>query len=260
MREMTPADWASFAVAGATVLLAISTAVMARKTRRAAEATEEVAGETRTLAEEARNQVEAVREQSAASVRQAESSERQAELSVAAIEASIQPWLTRVTPPPYAQFGKVPLAAEETIVINEVGETIKISLYLRNVGAGLAVIQSGEELRDRFVVEGRDVDRKPVTRYGFAGAAAVPPGDTTRIGFMVQRVSREHFLSMDRNDGEFYVTVPYTDAKGGQLVDARIHVTRVKAQGVWAIHRIEYTNDGDDAPFATIEFDTATWS
>lgn len=260
MKEMTPTDWASFAVAIATVLLAIATFVMARRTKRAAEATEDVAEETKSLAEEARNQVEAVREQSAASLRQAESSERQAELSVTAIEASIQPWLTRVTPPPYAQFGKVPLAAEQMIVINEVGDTIKISLYLRNVGAGLAVIQSGGEARDRFVVEGRDTDGKPVTRYGFAGAASVPPGDTTRIAFVVQRVNREHFLSMDRNDGEFYVNVPYTDAKGGQLVDARIHVTRVKAQGEWVIHWIEYTNDGDDAPFATIEFDAATWS
>lgn len=259
MDNVTPADWASLAVAGATVLLAIATFVMAHRTKRAAVATEEVAEETRSLAEEAKNEVKAVREQSSATVRQAESSERQAELSAKAIEASIQPWLTRVTPPPYAEFGKVTLTAEQAIAINEVQGTIRISFYLRNVGAGLGIIQSQGQLRDRFTVEGRDKDGESVTRYGFAGAAAVAPGHTTRLAFEIQRVSLEHFFSFDRNDGEFYVNVPYTDSKGGQLVEARLHLTRIKAHGEWVIHRIEYTNDGESSPFAVVEFDAGTW-
>lgn len=156
---MTAGDWASAAVAVATVLLGVATYAMARRTKRAAEATELVARETKTLAQEARSQVEAVREQSTATLRQAESSERQNELSVKTLEASIQPWLTRVTPPPYAEFGKVSLSAEQTIAINEVQGTINISFYLRNVGVGLAIIQSQGALRDRFVVEGASLWR-----------------------------------------------------------------------------------------------------
>lgn len=259
MKNMTAGDWASVAVALATVVLAVATYAMARRTKRAAEATELVAQETKALAEEASKQVEAVREQSAATLRQAESSERQNELSAKTLEASIQPWLTRVTPPPYAEFGKVSLSAEQTIAINEVQGTINISFYLRNVGVGLAIIQSQGALRERFVVEGRDEHGQTVRRYGFASAAAIARGETTRIAFQVQRVSLDHFFSFDRNDGEFYVNVPYTDSKGGQLVDAKLHLTRIKAQGEWVIHRIAYTNDGEDSPFATVEFDAGTW-
>jgi hypothetical protein len=259
MDNMTATDWAPVSVAAATVLLAVATFVMARRTTRAAVASEQVARETQILAEEAVNQVEAVREQSLATLRQAKSSERQIELSQKALEASMQPWLTRVTPPPYAEFGKVSLTAEQAIAINEVQGTINISFYLRNVGVGLAIIQSQEHLRERFVVEGRDVDGQTVRRFGFASAAAVAPGETTRVAFKVEHVNMDHFFGSDRNDGEFYVSVPYTDGRGGQLVDARLHVTRIKAHGEWSIHRIEYSNDVEDSPFAVVEFDAGTW-
>lgn len=260
MEDLTVGDWTSIAVAITTGLLALATAIMAWKTSRAAKATGDVARETKKLADEARNEVEAVREQSESVVSQAASSERQAEISARALEASIQPWLTRVSPPPYAEFGKVPLSAEQSIVINEHQGTITVGLYLRNVGAGLAVIQSGGLLRDRFTIEGRDASGERVTRFGFVSEPAVPPGDLTRIAFVVDRVSIEHFLSFDRNYGEFYVNVPYTDAKGSQLVDARIHITRAKPKGEWVLHRIEYTHDGTSSPFATVEFDAPLWA
>lgn len=259
MENLTPGEWASVAVAFATALLAVATYAMARKTKRAAEATESVARKTNVLAEEARNQVEAVREQSAATLRQAESSERQNELSVRALEASIQPWLTRVTPPPYAEFGKVPLTAEQTIAINSSQGMINISLYLRNVGLGLAVLQSQGVLRERFVVQGRDERGETLRRFGFPSAAVVAPGEATRLAFQIQSVAPHDFFSFDRNDGEFFVRVPYTDGKGGQLVDAHLHVTRIKAHGEWAIHSIRYSADGNDDPFAVVEFDAGTW-
>jgi hypothetical protein len=54
------------------------------------------------------------------------------------------------------------------------------------------------------------------------------------------------------------VRVRYTDVNGGQLVWAAIHVTAANQEGTrWLIHRIQHTREGEERPFAEIQFDAA---
>jgi len=245
------ADWTSLGVALATFLLALTTGYMAWKTK--------------ALADQAREESGAVRKQADAVVQQAKASERQAEISAAALEASIQPWLTRVDPPAVISVGEDPFGFRLPLLVDvleqsEVGlGTIKVRLDLRNVGAGLALIQAVDHYRDRFIIEGRDASGATVTRFGFAASPAVPPGGETRLSFLVKQVSVKHFLGQDQGDGLFFVNVPYTDTKGGQLVDARFHITFSKASDMWLVYRIEYRRDGEARPFVTVESDAAMW-
>jgi hypothetical protein len=238
---------------------------MAWKTKLAAAATEKVARETQTLADQAKDEAEAVRKQSEAVAKQARASERQVEISAAALEASIQPWLTRIAPPPYAEMqavlpsAHIPISAEQAISVNAHYDSLKVRFYLRNVGAGLALIEAVGEFRDRFTIEGRDANGAPVTRFGFSASPAVPPGESTHLSFFVQHVSVKHFLGQDQTDGLFYVNVPYTDAKGGQLIDARIRLTFSKASKMWLIHQIAYKRGAEAEPFVTVEFDAPVW-
>jgi hypothetical protein len=265
LAHLAVTDWIEISVAAGTFLLAVATGYMAWKTRSAAAATERVALATKTLADQAKEEVEAVRKQSEAVAKQAKASERQAEVSAASLEAAIQPWLTRVPLPPYAEIqaavpsAVIPLTAEQTLSVDAQGDTIKVRFYVRNVGAGLALIQAVGEFRDRFTIEGRDATGASVTRYGFAASPAVPPGESTRLSFLVEHVSIKHFLGQGQSDGLFHVNVPYTDAKGGQLVDARIRIAFSKASKMWLFHRIEYTREGEGAPFVSVEFDAAMW-
>jgi hypothetical protein len=258
-------DWIEVSVAAGTLLLAIATGYMAWKTRSAAAATERVAQATKMLADQAMEELDAVRRQSEAVAKQAEASGRQADISAKALEASIQPWLTLVPLPPGADMraafprAETILTDEQTLAVDVSGDTVRVRFHVRNVGAGLALIQAVGQFRDRFIIEGLDATGASVSRYGFAASPAVPPGESTRLSFLVEHVSVKHFLGQDQSDGLFHVNVPYTDAKGGQLVDARIRLTFSKASAIWLFHRIEYTRDGEGEPFVTVEFDAAMW-
>jgi hypothetical protein len=87
---------------------------------------------------------------------------------------------------------------------------VYVSLPLRNVGRGLAIIDvagvelSGSALRDMIIFE-------PV-----ASASRVPPGETTRINLM------KVYDKDAEIKGEWSVSVPYRDFAGGQATTAEI--------------------------------------
>ena len=74
---------------------------------------------------------------------------------------------------------------------------------------------------------------------------------------MIQHEDFDQFLSFHRNDGEFWVWIPYTDASGGQSSIARVHPTRKKEADAWTFHKIHYFSDEEEA-FTEVTFDAAT--
>jgi hypothetical protein len=244
---VTFAERVEIAVAATNGLVALGTGFLAWKTNRVARATD--------------SEAKAVG-------KQADASEKQIELTRAALQASIQPWLTTVPRPPRRSiaYGLGPNAAigvspgEEThrvYIRYPEPDEIEISLFLRNVGRGVALIKP----LDGCVIEGLGANDEPVTRYGFLSASALPPDDMTRVGFRVQRVDVGRFLSAHRNNGEFWVSVLYTDVRDEQAVRARIHVTAAARDSEeWLFHLIEYRREGEAEPFATVQFDAALLS
>jgi hypothetical protein len=232
---------ASGLVAMGTLVLAWTTSSMARETKASAAAT---ATEAKEVA------------------RQAKAAEEQIQLTRAALNSSVRPWLTRVTPPLSSSLGADKVPSEHEIVVEGQETNFGVRLHLRNVGPGIALI-GRDELGGRdeaFRIEGLDLNGERVHRNGFAAAAVLPPNESTLISFVVENAPMTQFLSLDRNDGEFWVSVPYTDVNGGQSVVAKVHVTRLTRAGSWAIHKIDYYDAdpsiGDDF-IATVEFDAA---
>lgn len=223
---MTLRDWVAIGVALANVAVAAMTLYLALKTRALAKESKAIAVAT---SDEART------------VRQS-------------LETSIRPWLTRPAVPLGSHYGAPMIPAEHFVTVNQSDDVLRVVMYMRNVGNGIALIEAGDDFR----IEGRDREGNPVSRAGFAEAAALPPDESTRMTFVIQRVHLTHFLSMHRNDGEFWVWVPYTDTSGGQATLARAHVTRVKASGKWTFHQIHYYRLAEEEPFAQITFDAAT--
>ena len=250
--DLTVSDWVQISVAVGTLLLAAATFYMALKTR-------DVAGTTRSEAEQTRRIAQSTE-------RQARGVAEQVGITRASLEASIQPWLTRVSPPilpprvekKFYSFaeGEFPVAGEEPHVVDVTREGergLRVTLWLRNVGSGVALVGAG----DKCVIQGRSGDGFE-TRFGFASAAALPPGEVTRLAFIVQNVDVQRFLSTDRNHGEFWVKVLYTDVHTRQPVWANVHLTATDAAAEeWLFHRIDYVHDGESAPFASVQFDAA---
>lgn len=229
--SLTLDQWVSVGVGAASVAAAGATFFLAWKTREMAQETKEVAIATVSEAKQVGRQVEAA--------------EHQIQLSRWSMEATIRPWLTKAI---------TTTERPQTITQGTWDErTIAVHMYVRNVGPGIALIQSGDD----FMIQGRDRSGAEVTRKGFADATALPPGETTRVSFVLQNVEPKSFFSQDRNDGEFYVWIPYTDTNGGQLVGARIHATFSRERGMWVFHQIHYFREEENEPFATVVFDAA---
>ncbi|MEA2581084.1 MAG: hypothetical protein QOE83_1976 [Actinomycetota bacterium] len=256
-------DWTNIAVAIASGLVALGTLVLARKTSKMAEESKESADQTKVLAEATVQQAKEVGRQAAAA-------EDQIRLTRFALNASVRPWLTRVTPP-LPQHLAASSDLHEILVEGIEGQEtgLIVSMHLRNVGAGIALIAPAGEVGgkdERLRIEGlaRNGTDK-VYRPGFTAAAALPPGESSLIYFIIEGadVDNDSFLSLNRNFGGFFVTVPYTDVNSGQGVVARLHVTRLGKDGPWAIKQIDYY-DGEDEfgpdPIASIEFDAAVRS
>ncbi len=248
---LTTSDWVGVGVFGATALLAWATFSMARRTRGLAESASLEVEQTRRMAESTEMEARAVAEQ--------------ATVTRASLQASIQPWLTRVTPPLESSVASVfipstsgvsflPGEEPHRVYVDRKDGELQVTLWLRNVGRGVALIRATEGC----LIEGRDRDDKPLIRYGFPSAAALPPGELTRLTFLVQGVDETSFLSTHRNWGEFWVSVLYTDLNTDQPMLARVHLTaadRIAAE--WLFHGIEYTRSGEDAPFTSVLFDAA---
>ena len=205
---LNASEWIEIAAASASGLVAIATGFLAWKTRA-------LAGETTRMAVAAEAEAEAVAEQ-------VKASERQIELTRASIQASIQPWLTRD-------------AGGRVVIAPRGNDGMDIFTKLRNVGKGVALLASGEDC----IVEGREpTDR----RYGFPSAAALPPEESTELGFRVEHVDVRRFLRQDEGHGWFAFSVLYTDSTAQQPVIARFRVTATSSAATeWLVFEIEYT-------------------
>jgi hypothetical protein len=137
-------------------------------------ATWRVANQTKRVAEAAIDQGETVRDQTT--------------VTRSALQASVQPWLTRVTPPPEtantAEEARRLNRGPHVVYVERDDDSLKVTLWLRNVGRGLALIQAQEGT----IIEGTGPDGSVTKRFGFLSAAALPPHDQTRIGFTVEHV------------------------------------------------------------------------
>jgi len=137
-----------------------------------------------------------------------------------------------------------------------VSRWIPVDIDVRNIGPGIALIQSGDDFR----IEGLDAEGKIVTRLGFASSTALPSQEETVVRFLLENVDVETFFSEHRNDGEFKAWIPYSDINGSQFVNARIHAAWFKSEGEWAYHRIDYFRRDEEEPFAIVVFDAAVVS
>lgn len=237
--DLTLDQWISIGVGITSVLVAGATFFLAWKTR-------DMARETRDVALATATEAQSVGQQAEAAERQIELSRLQMELSRFALDASIRPWLTK----PLIGPRTVPIAI--SVWDSAEGSNV-IQMSIRNVGPGIALIRSGPDFR----VQGPGPSGTTVTRHGFAASSALPPGEETDVSFVLSNIDLRTFLSQDRNDGEFFVWIPYTDTNGGQRVDARIHATYSKDRGEWLFHQIQYFAEEENEPFATVVFDAA---
>jgi hypothetical protein len=225
---MSTQDWtalaavAGFLVAIATGLLAGATYWMAKKTRDEATA-------TLTLADHAKAQLQRT--------------DRQLELTTEALNATVLPLLVDVPPSENPGDDVVVFAAPGRRGYPIRGDTVYrrsdppyyCSVPLRNVGAGVAVIQvawTEPELPGAIEIPG----------------LIVQPGERVRINITLP----DHALLDDAVrsawDGSFFVAVMYVDARGGQMMITRAHVGTYATSGT-KLRGISATRAGDEKPF-----------
>jgi hypothetical protein len=109
------------------------------------------------------------------------------------------------------------------------GEKIYLSVPLRNVGGGVAVVQG-----DRVTLAGPLVGE---LEYRAVQQKNVPVGETTRIDLTAAQApdpAQEPGIAWE-------LTVPYSDSDGGQRTAAHVHIVR-RAED-WLIERVEHQPD-----------------
>lgn len=189
---------------------------------------------------------------------------RTAEAAEAQTEAQVRPLLLDVPESP----GSPASSARETVRFKDGLEALVpfgrihayagsgtgyLSVPLRNVGRGIADLRGVELL---------------VGSGGLAGSTRrpnVPPGETTRIEFVVPRdtersysdffvIAAEQFYSEDYDqpagratpevpwdtEGIVACQVSYTDLAGRQPTKTRIEVRRAATDGSWSFHRVQH--------------------
>jgi hypothetical protein len=227
-------DWPAIVTAGVSAIVAIATGVLAFMTWKMARATAGMAKEAG---------------------RQAAATEDQASISADALQASIRPWLSRVTPS-FADSHLLESAGTEEgrVHVRKTGATLEVELYLRNVGNGLAKIQPHED----HYIEGPGPNSSVDRRQGFATAAILRPGESTLLTYLVEGVDSTEFLDQKSSHGSLVICVPYADANGQQQVTARLTITRLVGGGEWGFKRIDYFHGlARGTPFDSVEFDAA---
>ncbi len=214
---MNVGDVTQLALAAATVCLAAGTFWMALETRKLA----------------------------AHSEREVEVAHQQLDVATDALRASIRPWLSEL-PPTADRDDRLPYIMEDS------GEQ-KISIPLRNVGNGIALIEKGSV---KLWPAERVKNGIATYQDGEAEAPIVPPGGDTSLDFKLrQRPADQSWYELytasgaNVQDNEFVVSVRYTDVNGGQPVQAKIHIRHGKVT-LWHIAEIEYYHSTDSIPFA----------
>jgi hypothetical protein len=251
------ATWGTVALAVGTAILAVATLRMARATARSATATEESAGaaeKTAGAAERAakaaeaagnmaEKEIELTRGNLQAVERQAAASADQLLLAQQAFEASVLPILAEepgsiaVGPNPirypHSDYGKQFGNAEVEVV--DLADGTHVSIPLRNVGPGIAVITSAGL-------------SPPGSVHAAFTRNIVPSGESVRFLFTVPRANADARPILESIDsGTLSVTVGYHDATGRQDLIGRADL-HVGGRG-WFIRQISVRRRADEEPF-----------
>lgn len=237
-------DVASLAVAGATLLLADFTALLAWFTRgsiaaalREAVATEKALALTIEQAALAREALEETRNQAEMSRKQAAATDRQAEIAGQTLEGSWRPILAS---PPANPLAESRHDDERFTWLTEVGDVLRFSVTLRNIGRGPAFITE-----DAFMEVG---ESRCVSRELTSGI--VSPGEPTRIRFQVDIgvAANGSVVAGLRDNQPFSVFVRYADL-GGHRWRTTAHL-RFRDTNFWSIAGIDLFDGEDLQPYA----------
>jgi hypothetical protein len=209
-------DWNEWVAIG-TLTLAAVTVVLAFVSAAGVIVARDAARDTRRLAETAEQEARAVLEQ-------AEATRSQAAIAQATLSASVQPLLGHV---PLGEFDEDnPEAEIGAVKVKGDNRHLWISIPVRNVGSGVAVIQEAKLAPGSRVRFGQGIS-----------STMVPVGELTRCWFAIDRRSNSDLIET-LDQGGLWLQVFYTGAAGGQsyrteaLVEEASHntfeVTRVR--------------------------------
>jgi hypothetical protein len=230
---LTVSDWVQIIVAVATAALAIVTALMAKRTADMAKATKDVAENTKAEAEAVQREAEAV-------LQQAQAASKQVDVTRAALQASIQPWLT---PPP----------GGNVVGVESQRDGFTAYVILRNVGAGVALIPK----QGCRIIGSPTLPQEKRERRGAPNASVIGVSDQTQILFIVKSAAggptlEEFSGQAEGKDGEFVIEIDYSDNQGQQRVTARLYIAGSPAGPSWPIYAIDYFRADEDEPFASV--------
>ena len=231
----------AWGIAG-TIAVAASAAVsaaMAVYTRSLAQRTREMAALTKA-------EVAAVVRQGAAIEQQATASTEQVRLAQSALVAQVQPWLTlgevTAVSRPRVVIDRVFRDGIPSLVVNADDSRLQVSLALRNVGNGLALIDSTRSHATGWSgAQSGDV-LKPFSRPTVP-RPVLPQGDQVRVEFDVHfdpwQSSLRTFAHLDRNYGEFALDIVYSDVLGERSTRLRVSVAGT-SENTWVVHKLDY--------------------
>jgi hypothetical protein len=214
-------DLASFAVAGATLMLAAFTAFLALETRESVIATRVEAGIAASALEQAR--------------KQAEATDRQAGIAQETLEASWRPVLVDVLPPlnrADADFSNAGVSPRQR-------GGLTVSVRLRNIGSGPAIIsRAGLSAGAAGVEASRTI------------SAVVAPGDMTTLEFDLPAENTEAHavIAALTAQAPVAVTVFYGDQGGHHRWRTRAEL-HSRDKFTWRIRSLELSEENAE-PFA----------
>jgi hypothetical protein len=199
-----------------------------------------MAASAEVQARASQDQVKGLREQVGLSAEEVRLAQR-------SIEGSIQPLLVDVPerlyfderrshPVRFRNGTVVEIQDLGALILTAVGDEVLLSIALRNVGAGVAVISGlGLSINENARVGG-DMTR-----------AVLPTGELARFSFTFPRVQPEYADGIaELKGGRGQIEVGYTDGAGGQSTVTRCFL----AGDPLRIRQVGLLHAGDDDPFA----------
>jgi hypothetical protein len=188
-----------------TIVLAVGTLLTAKRTKTLAEKTEGIATETERLANETKTLADL-----------------QLRAQQAAVKPTLMPWIDD------------PLGVA--------GDQTHLSLKVRNVGAGLALLHTTRLMRTRGA-------GRPDEYGGTLTSTVIPAGEGAFAQF---RFQGQEARFADFTAGSFWIEVVYTDAEEEQKETALFHVEKLAHRdNMLGVVRVELQRDGEDAPYAS---------
>jgi hypothetical protein len=175
----------------------------------------------------------------------------------AALSVSNRPWLTTV-PQIWEQRPSGGRENPGQIYLSRRDEAIHGSVPLRNVGAGIAIIDADQS----YVLGPSSLTGQLVRHVRLVSSApVVPPGGTCILTFEVQvrpgGASGVRFLTGELadnpdNPGTWALDVVYSDMAGGQQVSALAHLSRYNTASLWYISGIDYREGATGADIVSV--------